>query len=115
MPSGAEGARSPIVKGSLSQTTFDAPDGIQASDGDLTDPKSITITWLIAAGVTEGYDVYRAADTSSGYVYIGSSTTNKFIDTTALANTKYFYKLVSIKYPMRSGLSTYDTGFLPQQ
>jgi len=55
---------------------------------------SITVSWNPVSGAT-GYNIYRSTYSSSGFIKVGTSDTASFIDTTILAGTTYYYKVLA--------------------
>lgn len=71
---------------------------VQQGDG------RVSVTWDIIAGATS-YSVQRSTDGVT-YAVVGSPSVNNYLDTSALINTKYYYKVASVN---GSGTSTYST------
>jgi autotransporter-associated beta strand protein len=55
----------------------------------------VSLTWTAAAGATS-YSVKRAMVATGPFSVVGSPTTTSFTDTTAVAGTRYFYRLTAI-------------------
>lgn len=73
-------------------TTPDVPKNLKAA---TTSEKKIALTWDAAKGAS-GYEVMRYSkldSTESGFVSIGTTETNSFIDDSLETNTAYSYKV----------------------
>lgn len=55
----------------------------------------VGLTWNPATGATS-YSVKRAATANGTFGAVGSSTTTSFTDTTAVAGTRYFYRVTAV-------------------
>jgi hypothetical protein len=80
-----------------------APTNVVATAASAT---SVSITWTAVGGATS-YTVYRSANNST-YSSVGTPATNFLTDTTAAANTSYFYKVTATNGGGTSGDSNKD-------
>ena len=55
----------------------------------------IKLKWGNVTGAKKYY-VYRSTKKDSGYKYLGAASSNEYIDSSAAAGTKYYYKLKSV-------------------
>lgn len=71
-------------------------------------PTQVTVTWYGAGGATS-YQVWRRGPGSSTtYTNLGTSTTESYTDTTAVANSAYLYKVASVNAAGTSPFSQPD-------
>jgi uncharacterized repeat protein (TIGR02543 family) len=91
--------------GSSSGTVPSAPPYITAT---AQSSSSISVSWGLVSGVTEGYMVYRSTNASSGYtwVYTTSPTTISWMDTGLAASTTYYYRVSAVNSYGESSQST---------
>lgn len=68
------------------------------------DQGQIYLSWNIQAGATS-YDVQRSIDGVS-YSSVATPAVNEYLDTSAIVNTQYYYKVASVN---ASGTSSYTT------
>ena len=69
-----------------------APTGVSAR---AISPTQVSVTWSLVAGATS-YQIFRRAAGNSAFVQIGTSATNSFTDTTAVANSAYLYRVRAV-------------------
>lgn len=87
-----------------------APSGVSATDGTLGD--RVRITWNFVTGAT-GYQVFRRdTSDSAGATHIGSPSVTEFDDTTAAADTIYYYWVKAVTATQTSAFSSPDTGYI---
>jgi hypothetical protein len=92
------------------QAAYGVPSGVQASDGLASN--QISITWNPMPQASSYY-VYRALSTNTtSAVLLGSAQTNQYVDTTALPDVIYYYRIMAKNAGGNSGFSDYDTGSL---
>lgn len=70
-----------------------APPIVTASND--ADSGKVKLKWGTVKGA-EKYYVYRSTSKTSGYKYIGTAKSTEYIDSSAEAGTRYYYKLKSI-------------------
>jgi fibronectin type 3 domain-containing protein len=69
----------------------------------------IPISWSSSTGAT-GYNVYRSLSADSGYIKLATIQTTAYNDSSALANTIYYYKISAYSTVGESPLSDYVSG-----
>jgi len=90
-------------------TTPVTPAGLSASDGTYT--TKVLITWNAASGAT-GYQLFRNTyNNSASADQIGTSTLTTYDDTSAVADTTYYYWVKATNSAGASEFSSYDTGY----
>jgi len=100
------------VNGKNTYSKFSKVQKINSVLGKVTNLKaysttnSNTLTWSNVKSATS-YGVYRANSESGKYTYLGSSKSNYYIDETAKAGTKYFYKARA--YAVTDGVKYYGS------
>ena len=57
--------------------------------------RGVRLTWTASPGATQ-YNIYRYNGTKKEYVYKGTSYSTSYTDTTVVAGTTYYYKLVPV-------------------
>ena len=75
----------------------------------------VTLTWVAStsAGVT-GYNLYRSTTNGSGYVKIGSTTTQLiYVDASVVNATTYYYVVTAVDLSGESGYSNPVTAVIP--
>ena len=75
----------------------------------------VTLTWVAStsAGVT-GYNLYRSTTNGSGYVKIGSTTTQLiYVDASVVNATTYYYVVTAVDVSGESGYSNQITAVIP--
>lgn len=65
------------------------------------------ITWEAVNGALN-YGVYRKSDTDTSYKRVGTTTSNSFIDTTAISNTTYTYTVRCLSKDGTKAQSSFD-------
>lgn len=90
----------------ISETTVKKPTlkSVKATKG------KVTLKWKKVSGA-QGYVVYRSTKKKSGYQIIATiskGSTVKYVDKTAKAKTKYYYKIRAIKYN-EAGATTFSS------
>ena len=87
-----------------------APSGLSAS----ADGAGVNLKWNAVQDV-KGYYVYRSTSTDTATrVYLGSCSTNSYVDSTTLPNTTYFYQIASFCSYACSNFSTYCSATMPK-
>ncbi|MCB9098044.1 MAG: DUF4962 domain-containing protein [Anaerolineales bacterium] len=81
---------------------------IAATDGLYTD--KVQITWNSVSGAT-GYEVYRAASYSGSKTKLATVSTTTYNDTSAVADTVYYYWVKACNGSTCSNYSNYDSGW----
>jgi hypothetical protein len=87
-----------------SGTVPTAPTGVNAHAISTT---QVSVTWNLVVGATS-YQIFRRAPGSPSFVQVGTSLTNSFTDTTAVANTSYLYRVRAVNATGASGDSAAD-------
>lgn len=92
----------------FAQTVPAAPIGVSATDGTVC--SAVQVSWNAVSGAT-GYQIWRNTTNNSGSAtQIGTDDASPFSDTTALANTTYFYWVKAVGTCGASPFSTSDSG-----
>jgi hypothetical protein len=90
-----------------------APSGVSATKRTYTD--KVRITWSAVSSAT-GYEVWRNTSSDSATATkIGSATSTTFDDTTAVAETTYYYWVKATNSVSTSAFSASDTGIRKQE
>ncbi len=87
-----------------------APTNVSATDGTLGD--RVRITWSAVVAATSYIIFRRDTATAVGSTQIGTSLTATFDDTTAAADTVYYYWVKSTNSTDTSDYSTPDSGYI---
>jgi hypothetical protein len=91
-------------------SSLSAPTSVSATDGTLGD--RVRITWNVVVAATD-YDIYRRdTATAEGSTLIGTTTSLTFDDTTAVADTVYYYWVKARNATLTSAFSTPDSGYI---
>lgn len=87
----------------------DAPTGITATDGTLTD--RVQVTWTGSSGAT-GYEVFRSViDNPTAAQSLGTTTATSYNDFTTAVGETYFYRVKASNPDGTSAFSASDSGF----
>jgi fibronectin type 3 domain-containing protein len=87
----------------------DAPTGINATDGSLTD--RVQVTWTGSSGAT-GYEVFRSViDNPTAAQSLGTTAATSYDDLTTAVGETYFYRVKASNPNGTSAFSASDAGF----
>lgn len=74
---------------------------------------TVTVTWSAVKGATQ-YTIYRSIQPNGFYGSVGSTSTNNYIDSTAVRGFTYYYKVESIAEKNVSDKSSYAKAVMPK-